>query len=47
MSENDFKRREIFKNEVYNVIAELEIPSLFNVIKYELLPIGRKNPTNP
>lgn len=47
MSENDFKRKEIFKNEVYNVIAELEIPSLFNVIKYELLPIGRKNPTNP
>lgn len=39
ITEKDFERKEVFRNEVYNEIAELEIHSVVNLIQYDLLPI--------
>lgn len=39
LDENKYNRKETYPDEVYNAIAELEIPSIINVIKYDLLPI--------
>lgn len=38
IDESVLARTEPFINEVYEVLAELEIPSLFNIIRYDLLP---------
>lgn len=37
LNEDKLKMEERFINDAYDLIAELEIPSLFNVIKYSLL----------
>ena len=38
LSEDSFKRKEVFMDEVYQTIHELEIPSLMNTIRYDLIP---------
>lgn len=37
ITDDSIARKEIFGKELYDLIAELEIPSLFNVMKYSLL----------
>lgn len=46
-SEENFKRGEVFKNELYEAIGELEIPSILNIIRYDLLPEGRREEDVP
>lgn len=43
ITDKNFERNEIFDDEVYNMIYELEIPSVLNSIQYDLLPIVRNN----
>ena len=38
LNEDMLKRKEIYAMELYNIIAELQINSLFNVMNYVLLP---------
>lgn len=46
LTEKNFERMEAFDDEVYRQIEELELPSITNIIKYDLLPVGRRDESN-
>jgi DNA polymerase-1 len=43
LSNKCLHRSEVFENEIYNLLGDLEIASLFNVMRYSLIPDKNRN----
>lgn len=46
ITEKTFERSEMFVNELFNELAELELAAVVNTIRYNLMPITINNPDN-